>query len=262
MTPRRAELPGDAYTAPARDDAHIRAFRDEVLDCTTQNEGKAGGRAIARRVHGQEDAHGRVSAGGRAARRPHSGREECAVGAGRESPTAPSRSADELRAIYEKEKGLKSSDDVIAYCRIGERLAHLVRAHLPARLRQGAELRRQLDRVGQRGPTSDRAMKKIDAGARGGAHVHQHRGAASRAHHLERGPGIRVGETRRAADPAGFARQDGCRADGGADWAPLAACSATDVVEILAKRRTPADSLVIESLGNGWRRRRASSSTC
>ena len=31
------------------------------------------------------------------------------------------KSADELRAIYEKEVGLKPADDVVAYCRIGER---------------------------------------------------------------------------------------------------------------------------------------------
>ncbi len=34
------------------------------------------------------------------------------------------KSADELRAIYEREQGLKSTDDVIAYCRIGERSSH------------------------------------------------------------------------------------------------------------------------------------------
>ena len=34
------------------------------------------------------------------------------------------KSADELRAIYEGEIGLKNSDDVIAYCRIGERSSH------------------------------------------------------------------------------------------------------------------------------------------
>jgi thiosulfate/3-mercaptopyruvate sulfurtransferase len=34
------------------------------------------------------------------------------------------KSADELKAIYEQEQGLKSGDDVIAYCRIGERSSH------------------------------------------------------------------------------------------------------------------------------------------
>ena len=34
------------------------------------------------------------------------------------------RSAAELRAIYEEEQGLTSDDDVVAYCRIGERSSH------------------------------------------------------------------------------------------------------------------------------------------
>ena len=34
------------------------------------------------------------------------------------------RSAAELRTIYEQENGLRSGDDVIAYCRIGERSSH------------------------------------------------------------------------------------------------------------------------------------------
>jgi thiosulfate/3-mercaptopyruvate sulfurtransferase len=38
--------------------------------------------------------------------------------------TGEFKSADELRAIYEGEIGLKSGDDVIAYCRIGERSSH------------------------------------------------------------------------------------------------------------------------------------------
>ena len=34
------------------------------------------------------------------------------------------KSADELAAIYKEDKGLKDGDDVIAYCRIGERSSH------------------------------------------------------------------------------------------------------------------------------------------
>ena len=34
------------------------------------------------------------------------------------------KSPDDLRKIYENELGLKSTDDVVAYCRIGERSAH------------------------------------------------------------------------------------------------------------------------------------------
>jgi thiosulfate/3-mercaptopyruvate sulfurtransferase len=34
------------------------------------------------------------------------------------------KSAAELRAIYEREQGLAPADDVITYCRIGERSSH------------------------------------------------------------------------------------------------------------------------------------------
>ncbi|MFA6542385.1 MAG: sulfurtransferase [Bacteroidota bacterium] len=34
------------------------------------------------------------------------------------------KTAEELRAIYEQEKGLKPGDDVVTYCRIGERSSH------------------------------------------------------------------------------------------------------------------------------------------
>jgi thiosulfate/3-mercaptopyruvate sulfurtransferase len=34
------------------------------------------------------------------------------------------KTADELKALYQEEVGLSPSDDVIAYCRIGERSSH------------------------------------------------------------------------------------------------------------------------------------------
>jgi thiosulfate/3-mercaptopyruvate sulfurtransferase len=40
------------------------------------------------------------------------------------NPDGTFKSADELRAIYEQEQGLRPDDDVIAYCRIGERSSH------------------------------------------------------------------------------------------------------------------------------------------
>ena len=41
-----------------------------------------------------------------------------------EAPHATFKSAEDLRRIYEGEAGLKPADDVIAYCRIGERSSH------------------------------------------------------------------------------------------------------------------------------------------
>jgi thiosulfate/3-mercaptopyruvate sulfurtransferase len=40
------------------------------------------------------------------------------------NPDGTFKPANELRAIYEQEQGLRPSDDVIAYCRIGERSSH------------------------------------------------------------------------------------------------------------------------------------------
>jgi thiosulfate/3-mercaptopyruvate sulfurtransferase len=40
------------------------------------------------------------------------------------NPDGTFKPANELRAIYEQEQGLSASDDVIAYCRIGERSSH------------------------------------------------------------------------------------------------------------------------------------------
>ena len=40
------------------------------------------------------------------------------------NPDGTFKDAESLRAIYEKEKGLKKGDDIIAYCRIGERSSH------------------------------------------------------------------------------------------------------------------------------------------
>jgi thiosulfate/3-mercaptopyruvate sulfurtransferase len=40
------------------------------------------------------------------------------------NPDGTFKSADELRAIYEHEQGLKPDDDIVAYCRIGERSSH------------------------------------------------------------------------------------------------------------------------------------------
>ena len=40
------------------------------------------------------------------------------------NPDGTFKSAQELRAIYEKEQGLAAGDDIVAYCRIGERSSH------------------------------------------------------------------------------------------------------------------------------------------
>ena len=67
------------------------------------------------------------------------------------------KSADELKAIYEGEVGLKPTDDVVAYCRIGERssLTWFVLTYLLG-YPEGPQLRRLVVRVGQPRPRPDR----------------------------------------------------------------------------------------------------------
>ena len=57
----------------------------------------------------------------------------------------------ELDAIYRGDAGLKDGDDVVAYCRIGERSSHtwFVLQHLLG-FEKRPQLRRIVDRVGQR----------------------------------------------------------------------------------------------------------------
>jgi thiosulfate/3-mercaptopyruvate sulfurtransferase len=40
------------------------------------------------------------------------------------APNGTFKSADELKALYEGRAGLKLQDDVVVYCRIGERSSH------------------------------------------------------------------------------------------------------------------------------------------
>ena len=71
------------YKAPERNDAKIRAFMDEVLRARDAK-GKLVDVRSPDEFTGKKHAHARVSAGRRAARRAHPGREERSVGARRE----------------------------------------------------------------------------------------------------------------------------------------------------------------------------------
>jgi thiosulfate/3-mercaptopyruvate sulfurtransferase len=111
-----------AYTAPARDDVKIRAFFPQVQAHLAKN-----GKLV--------DVRSPQEFSGERTHMPDYPQEGTLRGG--HIPTARSvpwaraanadgtfKSADELRAIYEKENGLAPGDDVIAYCRIGERSSH------------------------------------------------------------------------------------------------------------------------------------------
>ena len=115
--------PATDYPMPERDDTRIRAFRDQVRDHV-----EARGKLIdvrspaeftGERLHMPEYPNEGALRGGHiplAKNVPWARAVDPADGT--------FRSAAELRAIYEGEAGLAEKDDVVVYCRIGERSSH------------------------------------------------------------------------------------------------------------------------------------------
>ena len=114
--------PRTEYPVVERNDSAIRAFRDEVMDHV-----RAGGKLV--------DVRSPQESSGELLHMPDNPQEGSLRGG--HIPGAASvpwkraanedgtfKSVDELRAIYEAEQGLSSDNDVVAYCRIGERSSH------------------------------------------------------------------------------------------------------------------------------------------
>ncbi len=111
------------YTAPNRDDTKIRAFRDQVLKHQAARlplvDVRSPQEYSGERTHMPEYPQEGVLRGGHI---PGAKSVPWARAANPDDGTF--KSAADLRAIYEQEQGLKSSDDIVAYCRIGERSSH------------------------------------------------------------------------------------------------------------------------------------------
>ncbi|HEY7727625.1 MAG TPA: sulfurtransferase [Candidatus Eisenbacteria bacterium] len=123
MTREVPAYPATAYTAPERDDSKIRAFRDEVLAHL-----RAGGKLIdvrtpqeftGERTHMPEYPQEGVLRGGHIP-----GARNVPWGRAVDPATGAFKDAAALRAIYETETGLTRGDDIVVYCRIGERSSH------------------------------------------------------------------------------------------------------------------------------------------
>ncbi|HAJ35341.1 MAG TPA: sulfurtransferase [Chloroflexi bacterium] len=110
------------YPQPVRDDSRIRAFRDDVLAhvqagrplVDVRSPGEYKGELLHMADYPQEGA----------LRGGHIPGARNVPWARAANPDATFKSAEELRAIYEVEQGLKPEDDIVAYCRIGERSSH------------------------------------------------------------------------------------------------------------------------------------------
>jgi thiosulfate/3-mercaptopyruvate sulfurtransferase len=117
-----ASRPPTKYPVPGRDDRKIRAFMADVLAHTN------GGRPLidvrspeeyrGERMHMPDYPNEGALRGGHVPGAKNVPWKKAA------NDDNTFKSADELRALYEKEVGLSPSDDVIAYCRIGERSSH------------------------------------------------------------------------------------------------------------------------------------------
>jgi thiosulfate/3-mercaptopyruvate sulfurtransferase len=124
--PMTREVPSYAagdYPTPRRDDKGIRAFRDQVLQhVATQGpliDVRSPQEYSGERLHMPEYPNEGALRGGHIPRAANVPWARAIV-----AENGTFKSADELRAIYEGEAKVKAADDVIVYCRIGERSSH------------------------------------------------------------------------------------------------------------------------------------------
>lgn len=123
--PMNTDVPSfkpSAYTAKERSDAKIRAFMADVrkhldtkgklVDVRSPDE------FSGKKLHMPEYPQEGAMRGG------HIPTAKSVPWARAANPDGSFKPAGELRAIYEQEQGLTPKDDVIAYCRIGERSSH------------------------------------------------------------------------------------------------------------------------------------------
>ncbi len=114
--------PAASYSAPARNDAAIRAMREQVLAhqqaglplVDVRSPAEFSGELLHMADYPQEGSlRGGHIAGARNVPWARAANDDGTF-----------KSADDLRAIYEEEQGLSGSDNIVAYCRIGERSSH------------------------------------------------------------------------------------------------------------------------------------------
>jgi thiosulfate/3-mercaptopyruvate sulfurtransferase len=114
--------PASNYPVPTRDDSKIRAFREDVLQhiaskkplVDVRSPGEYKGELLHMPNYPQE---GSLRGG-------HIPGAKNVPWARAANTDGTFKSADELKAIYEGEIGLNAGDDIVAYCRIGERSSH------------------------------------------------------------------------------------------------------------------------------------------
>ena len=125
--PTTREVPSYActdYPVPHRDDTRIRAFRDQVMRHVAEKAGplidvRSPPEYSGERMHMPEYPNEGALRGGHI---PGAANVPWARAINPDDGTF--KTADELRSIYEGEAKLREGDDVVVYCRIGERSSH------------------------------------------------------------------------------------------------------------------------------------------
>jgi thiosulfate/3-mercaptopyruvate sulfurtransferase len=122
MVTERPSFPPSGYTAPARDDARICASLPEVLAHQRARGAMIDVRSLpeytGERTHMPDYPQEGTLRGG------HIPGARSVPWARAANTDGTFKSADELRAIYEGEAGLRQDTPVVTYCRIGERSSH------------------------------------------------------------------------------------------------------------------------------------------
>lgn len=122
LTKEVPQYPRTTYRAPERADYKIRAFRDQVLQhvlnrrplVDVRSPGEYTGELLHMPNYPQEGA----------LRGGHIPGAKNIPWSRAVNPDGTFKSVEELRQIYEQENGLSPDQDIIAYCRIGERSSH------------------------------------------------------------------------------------------------------------------------------------------
>ncbi|MDB4913267.1 MAG: Rhodanese-like protein [Gemmatimonadetes bacterium] len=111
-----------SFVAPERDDASIRAFMSDVRDHVNAHgkliDVRSPDEYSGKKLHMPDYPQEGAMRGG------HIPNAKSVPWARAANADGTFKSAEELRAIYEGEAGLDAKDDVVAYCRIGERSSH------------------------------------------------------------------------------------------------------------------------------------------
>jgi len=122
LTREKPSITATEYSAPARDDSVIRAFRDQVLKhieadgqlVDVRSPGEYSGEKLHMDGYPQEGAM-------RGGHIPGANNVPWSRAANEDGTF---KTADELKAIYLEEQGLDPDSPTVAYCRIGERSSH------------------------------------------------------------------------------------------------------------------------------------------